>query len=295
MPVNAYISLNIIFLVSIIDDPESFILLLYIFKDFWSSKKILGTVRIPRNYLHLCLYRLTIVILLNELIYIPTYVTPTLIQILTQAFTLFRQTPPIWVSFLKILLSNDIELNPGDFTNSFFTFCNWNVNSLAKDNFQRVDLIEAHNSLYKYDLISLCEVSINDTVEIPEKLLEDYSFIAKNNNTNTRHGGVGLFYKNTLPLTVRSDLGFNEALVVEINFGRKNIFFTVLYRSPANTNGSPEFEIFLQNFNELYTKIKSENPFAVFFTGDFNGHSEQWWPNGNSTPEGTKIEDCRTY
>jgi hypothetical protein len=37
----------------------------------------------------------------------------------------------------------------------------WNVISLAKDNFQRVRLIEAHNSIFNYDLISICETSLN--------------------------------------------------------------------------------------------------------------------------------------
>ena len=58
------------------------------------------------------------------------------------------------------------------------------------------------------------------------------------------HGGVGLFYKNTLPLKHRDDLSFDESIVVELKFGRKKIFFTVLYRSPASKHGSPEFERF---------------------------------------------------
>ena len=56
-------------------------------------------------------------------------------------------------------------------------------------------------------------------------------------------------------------------------------------------DGSPEFEKFLNEFQELVTKIKNENPYSMFFTGDFNGHSQQWWTGGNSTPEGIKIED----
>ena len=180
-------------------------------------------------------------------------------------------------------------------TNSFFTFANWNVNSLAKDNFQRVQLLEAHNSIFSYDLISLTEIALNDTVEVPPTLLEGYTFISKNNVANTGHGGVGIFYKNSLPLVVRNDLGFEEALVVELKFGRKKIFFTVLYRSPSHTNGSPEFETFLQNFLDLHTKLKSENPYAMFFAGDFNGHSQFWWPNGNSTSEGSRIEDLTSF
>ena len=29
----------------------------------------------------------------------------------------------------------------------------------------------------------------------------------------------------------------------------------------------------------------------MFFAGDFNGHNQLWWPNGNSTSEGIRIED----
>ena len=44
----------------------------------------------------------------------------------------------------------------------------------------------------------------------------------------------------------------------------------------------------------MYSKIKAANPFATFFTGDFNAHSQFWWPDGNTTPEGTEIKDLLT-
>ena len=136
----------------------------------------------------------------------------------------------------------------------------WNLNSLAKDNFQRIRLIEAHNSIFNYDLISICETSLNDSVELPSTLLNDYPFASANNPTNTRHGGVGLFYKNSLPVKVRNDLSFNESIVLELNFGRKKLFFTSLYRSPANNHLSPEFQTFLSNFENLFSKIKAATP-----------------------------------
>ena len=46
-----------------------------------------------------------------------------------------------WIISLKIVLSNDVEKNPGDFVNNFFTFCNWNLNSLAKGNVYRTQLL----------------------------------------------------------------------------------------------------------------------------------------------------------
>ena len=88
---------------------------------------------------------------------------------------------------------------------NFFTFMNWNLNSLAKKEFERVQQIEAHNSIYKYDLISLCETSLNDSMDIPDPLMNDYTFIQSH----------GLFYNNSFPFTPRHDLSW--------------IFFTVSY------------------------------------------------------------------
>ena len=202
---------------------------------------------------------------------------------------------PLWLPIILILLSNDIHLNPGPhFQNNFFNFMSWNLNSLAKDNFQRIHLIEAHNVLFKYDLISICETSLNDSVDLPETLLNDYTFVSANNPANVRHGGVGLFYKNSLPVIVRNDLSFAESIVIEIKFGRKIIFFTVLYRSPASNHTSLELQAFLSNFKKLHSHIQAENPFATFFAGDFNAHSQLWWPDGDTNPEGMEIENLFT-
>ena len=46
---------------------------------------------------------------------------------------------PTWVSLLLILLSNDIEIHPGpQYHENLFSFMNWNLNSIAKNNFERV-------------------------------------------------------------------------------------------------------------------------------------------------------------
>ena len=149
----------------------------------------------------------------------------------------------IWYFQLVIYLSNDISKNPGPhFQNNYLNFMSWNLKSLAKDNFHRVSLIEAHNFCFNYDLISICETSLNDSVNLPETLLEEYTFVPVNNPTNTGRGGVGLFYKNSLPFIIRNDLSFDESIVVEVKFGRKKIFFTVLYRSLITT--LPSFKPF---------------------------------------------------
>ena len=113
--------------------------------------------------------------------------------------------------------------------------------------------------------------------------------MSSQNPTNTRHGGVSLFCKNSLTIKIKNDLSFEESIVVELNFGRKKIFFTVLYRSTAFNHASPELLDFLSNVTNLYSKIKNENPYTSFFTGYFKGHSQFWWPDGDTTAEGREI------
>ena len=161
----------------------------------------------------------------------------------------------------------------------------WNANSLARGNFECVCLIRAHNSIFNYDIISICETSLNDSVELPETLLNDCAFVPANNPSNTSHGGVGLFFKTCLPVVIRDDLSSDEAVVVELKFGRKKIFFTVLYRSSAFNYTSPEFQTFLVYSKNLHLNIQ-----AVLFTGDFNAHSQLWWTDRITTFEGKEIE-----
>ena len=82
---------------------------------------------------------------------------------------------------------------------------------------------------------------------------------------------VTLLCLRILPRTLSAMIySFDESIVVELKFGRKKIFFTVLYRTPAFNHTSPEFQAFLTNFENLYSNIKTENPFAVFVIGNFN-------------------------
>ena len=68
----------------------------------------------------------------------------------------FTKKIPSWLPMFLIILSNDIHVNPGPhFHNSFLNFMNWNLNSLAKENFGRVQLIEARNSIFNYDYFHL--------------------------------------------------------------------------------------------------------------------------------------------
>ena len=200
---------------------------------------------------------------------------------------------------LIIILSSDIETRPGPcprahcrgFTDGFLSFCNWNLNTLIKNDFERVAFIEAHNSLYKYDIISLCETSLNGDVKLPDNILKGYRFFSSDHPSGDKKGGVGIFYKESLPLKIRNDLSFDECIVVELIFGNKKLFFTVLYRNPIYKTDSPEFANFVKNFEQLYMNILNEKPYTMLFAGDFNAHSINWWPEGDNTSEGIQLDN----
>ena len=139
-----------------------------------------------------------------------------------------------------ILLSNNVHFNPGPpVQNDFFNFMS--VNSLIKDNFQ-------------------CD----DSVELPETLLNDYTFVPSNHPPNTRSGGIKLFFKNSLTV-VRNYLSFDESIVIELKFGWKKIVFTILYRSPSFDRASPEFQAFLLNFEKLAFNDQNQESFCNIF------------------------------
>ncbi len=130
----------------------------------------------------------------------------------------------LWVFLLCIVLSGDVHPNPGplvtdEFSTGFLSFCNWNLNSLASNDFARITLLNAENTIHKYDIISLCETSLNEATTVSPNAIPGYSFHPLNHPSGERHGGVGIFYKESLPLRVRPDLCFDECLVTELRFG----------------------------------------------------------------------------
>ena len=191
-----------------------------------------------------------------------------------------------WLVFRTILLSGDIETNPGPDT---LNFCTWNLNSITAHDFLRVSLMEAYNSVYNYDLIGIVETHLDSTIDEERLALDGYSFHKENHPQNVKRGGVGLYVKDSLPSKNRPDLvTLPECVVCEIQLKRKKYFFVVVYRSPSQNQG--EFENFTLNFELLLSKIHAENPFCVVITGDFNCRSTQWWAKDIENSEGKEFE-----
>ena len=195
---------------------------------------------------------------------------------------LYRQ----WKISRIILISGDVEINPGPNT---LEFCCWNLNSISAHDFLRISLIEAYNSIYNYDLKGIVETHLDDTVNQERLAMKGYEFIKCNHPSNIKRGGIGLYINDTLPKKERPDIAIlPECIVCELHFDRKKYFFVVLYRSPSQEQA--KFDNFMNNFELMLSKISAKDPQAVIITGDSNCRSPQWWENDNENDEGKQFE-----
>ena len=125
----------------------------------------------------------------------------------------------LWLFSRAILLSGDIETNPGPGT---LDFCTWNLNSIAAYDFLRVVLLEAYNSVHKYDLIGIVETHLDTTINEARLALDGYTFYKSSHPQNMKRGGVGLYVKDTLPSNFHSDLAvLPECIILEVHIHRK--------------------------------------------------------------------------
>ena len=106
--------------------------------------------------------------------------------------------------------------------------------------------------------------SLNEATKVTENILKVYHFFSSDHTFGDKKGGVGIYYKESLPLKIRHHMSFNECIVTELIFGRKKIFFTVLYRNPIHKVDSPEFENFLQGIL-ISGGFQILGPWAIFY------------------------------
>ena len=72
--------------------------------------------------------------------------------------------------------------------------------------------------------------------------ISSYTLVRSDHPSNTKRGGVCLYYKNNLPLRVINIGYLNECLTLELTVGDKTCNFIVLYRSPSQSQD--KFETF---------------------------------------------------
>ena len=112
----------------------------------------------------------------------------------------------VWLCSCLIILSGDVEVNPGpkNSVSECLSICDWNLNSILAHDYSKLFLLKAYISVHKFDIICLSETYLDSTVPLDDVnlVISGYNLIRSDHPSNTKRGGVCLYYKNYLPLTV---------------------------------------------------------------------------------------------
>ena len=167
----------------------------------------------------------------------------------------------IWVHALLIRQSGDIEMNPGPKPNPChsFSICHWNLNSLTAHNYLKVSLLRAYVAIRKFDVVCLSETYLDSSnlTDDDNFNLPGYNVVRADHPSNTKKGGVCIYFKNSLPLKVLDIQLLQECINFEIKIADKICNFISLYRSPSQSKD--EFESFADNlvaYSRLYRTQK---------------------------------------
>ena len=170
-----------------------------------------------------------------------------------------------------LLISGDIETNPGPKKSSAIKFCHWNLNGLAAHGFVKVPLIEAFITTHNFDIVCLSETFLDSTIPHDDENINinGYLLLRVDHPNNIKRGGICMYFKESLPLINRSDLSnMKECLVTEINVNNEKCFFTCLYRSPSQSHD--ELKSFCSSLDSLLSNINNQHPACSIAIGDFN-------------------------
>ena len=198
----------------------------------------------------------------------------------------------IWLHGLMIKTSGDIELNPRPKhkQDQSLSICHWNLNSIPAHNFQKLELLQGYISSNKVDILCLSRTFLNSDISCDDNNLQlpGFDLIRADHPSNTKRGGVCIYYRNCLPLKLLNISYLNECLTFVIKLGDKICNFVSLYRSPNQSED--DFENFCKNFELTLDAVSAANPFLIVAIGDFNAKSNNWYIGDTTTFEDSKIE-----
>ena len=130
----------------------------------------------------------------------------------------------IWLHGLKIKISGDIELDPGpkqkqDQSLSIF---HWDLNSIPAHNLQKLAFYRVIFQAIKLT-VCLSETFLNLDISCNHSNLQlpEFDLIRADHPSNTKRGGVCIYYRNFLPSKLINTHYLNECITFEIKFGDK--------------------------------------------------------------------------
>ena len=184
----------------------------------------------------------------------------------------------------------DIEINPGPRFSSL-TFCHWNLNGLTAHDSIKISLLQAYITQHNYDIICLSETFLNSSIHRDDNRikLDGYNLIRSDHPSDSKRGGVCIYYKEHIPFVKRDDTcTLDNCLVTEIRSQNERCFLTCIYRSLSQNH--EEFQNFCAKLDTLLNNINDEFPICSVVTGDFNPRKSRWWKNDITNSAGLELD-----
>ena len=171
-----------------------------------------------------------------------------------------------------------------------FSCCHWNVNRLAAHDYKKVLLLEAYNAIHHYNLIYALERDLDSLISNDEKdiSIKGYSLVRADHSSNTKRGGVCIYYKESLGVRIIDIPNLTESILCQITINNKTGYVLAVYR--FSSQSSDDFENFLSTSDQVITDMSLSNPAFRLILGDFNCMSNSWRKGNISTKEGIDLE-----
>ena len=112
---------------------------------------------------------------------------------------------------------------------SLLKFCHWNLNGLTAHNSIKISLLQAYIIQNNYDIICLSETFLNSSFQTNDDRIsiDGYNLIRADHPSDSKRGGVSIYYKEHIPLIKRDDIcTLDNCLVTEIRSQGEKCFVT---------------------------------------------------------------------
>ena len=133
------------------------------------------------------------------------------------------------------------------------------MNSLTAYNFEKVILLEAYNTLDKFDINCLLESFLDSSIvtENSNLKINGYKMVRADHSNNIERG-VFAHITKSLPVRNFNSSYLSEYLTLEVTINNKKGYVITLYRSPSQT--PDEFDSFISNLEKLLINVTSCDP-----------------------------------
>ena len=165
----------------------------------------------------------------------------------------------IFIKRLILMLSGDIERNPGPTSNSDLKIIHINIDSIRN----KMDIFEAEYN--QMDIIAVSETWLSPSVSNNSIAMSNFHPPVRRDRPNDAHGGVAIYVRNSLVCKPRPDLHVVdlEAVWVESKLDQTSFLIGCFYRPPSSN---------VNYWDLIKDSIRKVNNTSLKFIilGDFN-------------------------